>query len=252
MAPTASTTETAEPRRKERRRRHSRKHDRSPRYLAIGMIAFGVAISVGAAPRLNAAIDRLDGDEVVKRLATRQPVDPADLDLALTTRRRARADLPQASTLGDIALIRLVQARAFKPNSRERQAALDEAIALTREALAHEPGSSFLWMRLAEAEVQRSGLAPRAAAALRQSLRTGPWLSGLSFPRLELAFLLLPQMDEETRALVQEQVRVIAGWKPDRLAESTRRRYAMEFVRDALASDEPMLAAFDRAWGELR
>lgn len=205
-----------------------------------------------AAPRFNGAVDRLGGDAAMNRIATRQPVDAAALDAANRSRRDAERRLPDAATLGDLALLRLVQARRLPADSNLRSAAVDESIAFTRAALARDPGSSYLWMRLAEGMLLKEGIGPLPVGPLHESLVTGPYLQGIAFPRLELAFLLERFLDDETRSLVRQQVVAMVDWRPDYLAESTRRRYMLQFVRDTLAADRRRLDMFDNAYARLR
>ena len=226
--------------------------DRAPRTVALAGLILAIVLTTVGGQRFYGAVARLNGDASLHRLANQKQLSQIELDELARTRRQALVYVVDGATQGDLALARLLQARRLPAGSRQRLAALDESIALSRAALARDPGASPLWLRLAEALLLREGIGPAPVGPLHRSIQTGPYVQGLVLGRIDLALILEPQLDDATRRDVQHQVMLIAGWKPDRLAEITRRRLALKFVRDTLEAEPSLLERFDAAYSALR
>jgi hypothetical protein len=222
------------------------------RALAIVLLVAGGLLALAGGQSLYAALARVRADNVMARVLAAKSTAAEDLDELVRSRRAAVREGGDASAFGDLALARLLQARRLPATAVERNAALDETIVLVRTALAREPASSVLWLRLAEAQLLRDGLGATPLAALSRSIATAPYQQDLVIGRLDFGLILEPFFDGTTRPQVAEQVRLMAGWMPQRLAEIARRRRVLAFVRAALGADPVLLERFDLAYAGLR
>lgn len=222
---------------------------RGPAVLAAGA---AVLLALLAMPIALSALQRLPGDTTLARVRLGQPVTPAELNRLWDSRQNALAQRSDGSLFADMAVLHLQRARQLPAGSAERQQALDEAAVAAERSLAHDPGSAFVWLTLAEAQLLLQGLGPAAAPALQQSIAVGPYVSPIALRRLDLALILERHLDARGQVLLDGQIRAVAAWKPRQLAELARQRYALRRVRAALLDHPAELAAFDRAYSGLR
>lgn len=222
----------------------------------LALVVFGLGVMLGglALPQLMAALAGTGGDAAIRAIGANRPVPPARLAGALRDRSQAARWWPAHKTLGDMALLLEVQARALDPNRHgaQRRLLLDRAVEAVRAALRRDAADPYLWMRLAQGLFLRDGLSPAATAAVVQSMRIGPTAQPLLLPRLELAYLLDSRLQPDQRQVVDDQIRLAAGWKPTWLVAFTRRRHALGIARRALAADPVLLQRFDLAWERSR
>lgn len=108
-----------------------------------------------------------------------------------------------------------------------------QAGAATMQGLALNPGNTDAWARLAYLRLQM-GDNPGAAQALRLSLLTAPVSPQIMPSRLRLGLALLDSLDEEQRALLSRQVRLLWVIQPSTLTWEPMDEKAQEFIVGSL------------------
>lgn len=209
-------------------------------------------LAVLATPIALSALQRLPGDATLARVRLNQPITPAELNRLWDSRRNALAQRTDGTLFADMATLHLQRARQMPAGSDARVHVLNDAAVAAERALARDPGSAIVWLTLAETQLLLHGLGPGPVPALRQSIAAGPYVSPIALRRLDLALVLERHLDAPAQALLDGQIRAVAGWKPRQLAELARQRYALRRVRAALLDRPAELAAFDAAYAGLR
>jgi hypothetical protein len=91
----------------------------------------------------------------------------------------------------------------------------------------------------------RDGPTPGLAPYLRLAILTAPREPKLVLARLDMAFVAWHLMDNTTRALINEQIVIAAGFYSKRLARLAKERYALTIVSRALVSEPRLRRRFD-------
>jgi len=190
------------------------------RFRLVALVS-GLALILLAVPRLIAAVEGLEGREV---LWDSQGM-PSGSSLPLTEDRLlAGADSLAAQTKweesgeaeSDRGLLLLRAANLSRDPVRHRDL-LRQARVASEAGLALAPGQPSTWARLAALRLDE-GDGAGAALALRLSLMSGPVVPPLMTSRLALALRLLPVLKEGDAELLRRQVRLAWVLDPDGVA----------------------------------
>ena len=165
--------------------------------------------------------------------------------MAAESRREALAWLTTGTAWAELGAAFLIQASREGFDSRRGQVLLERSIEAHSRSLALEPADSYVWTRLARTAMTRDGPTPGLAPYLRMAILTAPREPKLVLARLDLAFVAWHLMDNTTRALINEQIVIAAGFYAKRLARLTKERYALTIVSQALFSEPRLLRRFD-------
>ncbi|WP_416898831.1 MAG: hypothetical protein ACMVY4_03615 [Minwuia sp.] len=212
------------------------------------MLAIGVLLVYLSLPRVVSTLLAAPGEVVLERLKTGQSVGEHGIADARASFLAAGAALPSDyRTPRDLALVELVAAqRTPAEDTVERGKRLEAAIEASHRSLAANPAQPYVWLRLAQAELQHSGVGVKAALAFTMSLETGPQVIDLMQPRVVLGLVLWPVLDETQQARVLAQIRGLARYNARILAETVLDRPGLPQVRTALADEPELMAAFLR------
>ena len=211
--------------------------------LAAGLLTVWLAI-----PRLASAIHTASYDQTFRDLGEiRRPREIGSMELALAaeSRREALSCLSTGAAWAELGAAYLIEAAREGYDGRRGQVLLERSIEAHRQALVLEPGDSYVWTRLAHTVLTRDGPTPGLALYLRMAILTAPREPKLVLARLDLAFVTWHLLDNSTRALLEEQIVIVAGFYAKRLARLTKERFALGIVRPALASAPRLLRRFD-------
>ncbi|MBT5415400.1 MAG: hypothetical protein HOH66_01565 [Rhodospirillaceae bacterium] len=224
--------------------------------LATGLGAAAVALVLlgQGVPRLIAAAYTAPYDQTLRDLGdARHPRDisPGELSEAAESRRQALAWHDSARTRTEFGAARMMQASRDDYEGTRGRILLDQSIEAHRDALARRPADSHTWTRLARLLLVRDGLTPGIVPYLRMAIRTAPSDPRLIFARLDLAFMAWPMMDNTTRALIAEQIRIAARTKTKAFARLVKERFALEIAREALKDDIGLQRRFDAYYSHL-
>jgi hypothetical protein len=224
--------------------------------LAVGLGAIAVAglLLVQGVPRLIAAAYTAPYDQTLRDLGeARRPreISPGELSKAAESRREALGWFDSAQTRSEFAAARMMQASLDDYEGERGRILMNQSIQAHSDALARRPADSHAWTRLARLLLVRDGLTPGIVPYLRMAIRTAPTDPRLVLARLDLAFLAWPMMDNTTRALFAEQIRIAARINTKALAKLVKERFALEIARDALEEDIGMQRRFDAYYRHL-
>jgi hypothetical protein len=214
--------------------------------LAVGLLLIGLAL-----PWTIAGILALPGDGALAALGRGERLSGPRLAVAIDGHRRAlgwRDDAEIRTGLGALYLARGADRSLSGP---VRDAFLDAAIRQFRAGLARGPARPYGWTQYAAAELMRDGARARLDAPLGLSLVTGRYEPRLIMQRVALGFFAERRLRDDTRAALRGQVRLATTAMPRALAEFARRRYALGWVRSALAADRTALHRFEAAYFSL-
>jgi hypothetical protein len=116
---------------------------------------------------------------------------------------------------------RLSSARQELDDEALQRRLLERAIFAFERGLSMTPSNSLGWMRFGEALIMRAGPSPRAARALKLSVKTGRVAPEFAVERLELLLSLWDLYDGQARAMIAEQARI--GQQNRRTAEAVEK-----------------------------
>lgn len=224
--------------------------------LAVGFGAVAIAglLLVQGVPRLIAASYTAPFDQTLRDLGeARRPrqITAGELSRAAESRREALGWFDSARTRSEFAAARMMQASLDNYEGTRGKILLDQSIQAHSDALARRPADSYAWTRLARLLLVRDGLTPGIVPYLRMAIRTAPSDPRLVLARLDLAFLAWPMMDNTTRAMLAEQIRVAARIDTKSLAKLVKERFALGIARAALADDIGLRRRFDAYYRHL-
>ncbi|MBI3453233.1 MAG: hypothetical protein HY057_10515 [Rhodospirillales bacterium] len=201
-----------------------------------------------AFPRFTGALYLITYTEVLDDLAAGRKVATDDLIAAASVRNDALAWVDQGRAWTDLGALRLAQARDAGLRTPQGQAWLAEAVAAHRAGLLRDPAQPYAWTRLAQATYMAGG---DPSSAMRMAIVAGSRDSALVHPRLELALSLWGRLDEPTRGMVRQQIVLAARYDAVRLAQLTRRQFALAYVLDALSGAPELRRRVEEAYRRL-
>ena len=164
---------------------------------------------------------------------------------------RASAWLDNTDTWTSTGDLLMTAARESLKNEAVRNDALRLARTAYRNALLRSPANPLAWCMLATAEFELGGGVEQVVPLLEMSLETGRHETILVMTRLDLAFDFWGDLDSQSHAEIDDQVRIAAKISPDQLARLTQRHFMFTTVRTALSLDPDLLARFDEAFAKL-
>jgi hypothetical protein len=211
--------------------------------VAILNLALATGILVVGLPGITAAVRRLPSEIVIGEAESGQPVQKAELDRAL--QRVEDAAAVSAAAHLDVALLLLDGAEDGETLAGAAPA--EGAAKEFRAYLSRVPGDARGWAGLARAELQR-GRRVEASAALKASMLTGPYSPGLVLWRCAAGLDMYASLDEETRRLLEQQLRIAAENQTEALVRMVRQRHALLLTRAMLLQSPEAIAKFEAQW----
>lgn len=198
--------------------------------LTLGL-ALGVVLLVLAGPRLVAAVLGTPADRVAFYLEEGQRVTDEALAGLVVARRAAAGWHETAQDYRDIAAAELMLTRRGAQASSYQ----DAERALVR-SLAMAPLDPHGWARLAHVAALQGRDGTSVIAALRASIRTGPYEPTLAAWRVAMMLRLWDVATVEDRTLFLTQIRQWAREDPDDLAALRTDPQAAPILADLLGS----------------
>ena len=214
--------------------------------VALAVLA-GLALLATGLPRAGAGLAAVPALEAVQPGAAGW-LDESRLHAALAGLAEAVAAQPTADDHARLAYLSgVVAGRAA--DAATRAARLADGRRHAEAGVLAGAADPYHWLMLADAEVRRAGVGAAAVGAIAMSFATAPESRVLLLPRLDLALLAWPRLDEAQRRLVGRSIRLAASSRDlAGLVRLTRRRHALAAVRAALGPVPATAAAFDRAY----
>lgn len=204
---------------------------RQGRWIALLAGGTGLVLLCLALPRLAGEAMVVEARQHVLALRT----DPAATGGTAALLSSASAIDRAGPLTGDGRLIAdggllLLRAALLATDAAERQRLLRAAAAASEAGLREGPVHPAAWTRLAFIR-RELGEPAAAAAALRLSMLTGAVMPQVMADRLALGLDLLPYLDPEGLALLQRQIRLVNGIRPESLPALARRSpFAQAFI----------------------
>lgn len=221
------------------------------RIATLAVLAVGLLLVVVALPRTVAAIMQEPGNAALAALGRGEHLSEQRLAFAIAGHRGALDWQDDGDIRTDLGALNLARGSDASLPGPVRFAFLDAAIRQFRAGLALGPARPYAWTQYAEAELMRNGAHARIDALLRLSIATGAYEPRLILQRVELGFFADRTLRADTRAAIRNQVRLASAAMPHALAEFARRRYALAWIRAALADDRVALRRFEAAYFSL-
>jgi len=190
---------------------------------AVAVLA-GLALLGVAAPRLDAAIRDIPGDEIIARIRHGESVTGAELDRIARSRAAALDVVTTPGRRADLAIALLARAQALE--GAERMAVVEIARNELARSLVAAPARPAAWMHLAAAEFALHGGTPLAANAVARSIETGPHERDIALPRLDLALAIRDALTPGAAAALPEQARFAVALDAPAATEMLRRHGA--------------------------
>jgi hypothetical protein len=209
----------------------------------LAAAVLGLSLLWLAVPRFLAAALTGPYDQTFRDLAATSGrpdlmVPANQVAAALKSRENALKWDENGRTRAELGALELLLAGLIGYETPQGRRLLDLAIENHRLALARDPAQPFAWARFVRAEFARHGVTPGLAPLLRMAIRTAPREPALVLDRVDVAFYAWESLDNTTRELVLEQVRIAAVFYEKRLAQVAKRHHAWPILDDALKDDE--------------
>lgn len=221
------------------------------RACGVVALALGCGLAALAVPRLGAGIAMVPAGPVMEALRAGERVGEPHLATAAATELRVIAWVPDAQAYADLSLIHWEQARRAGLATEAGRRYVEASERAVDRAIALNPSHPIAWTRRAQISLIKSGIDDRLARELLMALRTAPYDRVVLAPRVGIALYAWPRLDDATRALVLDQIRVAAMLDAATLAAAARRTFAVGVVRAALADDPVRLAKFEAFYARL-
>jgi hypothetical protein len=129
---------------------------------------------------------------------------------------------------------------------------LKEAERRFERSLSEAPGNATAWGALADARRLESGAAPAAAAALKMSLALARYEPSLLAWRAEIGLALYSVLDDDGKAALADQVRLLGRRSVDDLVRVARASGKIGIVITALTTDTATLSRFEQRLRTIR
>lgn len=185
---------------------------------SLAIVAGGVLVAL-AVPRVISAIIQLPADRTTRLIESGQPVDSETLARLAATRRGANEWTRNGRQWAELGLAELKQAER---EGEDREKLLRHAATALRKSVSLSPVDGTAWMWLAEAELLRGGPSEKVAQAICMSIRVAPYDRAVQLDRLELALATWQHFDDEGRAELAEQIRIVNRRDAERLRTLAR------------------------------
>lgn len=208
-------------------------------------LCIAVVLAVLGVPRLAAGIIAAPFDDTARALGRGEGVSDHDIRFARTSRATALSWTSNARHAAELGALNFKLATQQPRGSLERAELIERVIEADSMAASMAPTAPFSWMRLAQAKVERDGVAADISGELRMSYRTAPNDARLVLPRLDLALAFWRFLPEDVQEQTSDQIRLAMRWFPRQLVERARARYRLAEVREALHDDPEARARFN-------
>ena len=220
-------------------------------WVPLGVCLVGVTVLALSLPRFGTAM--LAVSPAGLAVPGKAPeYTPEQLDRQVERQVSAVGWRPTPETAAVLSALSIAQARNRGFDTAAGRESLQRTSAAARVSLVLTPLDSFVWARLAHAEMLLHGTAPQAAQALRMSMLSARYPRELVPTRLTLGLLLWPALDNDTRRLLLEQITLAQRTMPWALPTVARESNGAGIIRVALAADPEALAGFDRSMVQLQ
>jgi hypothetical protein len=123
---------------------------------------------------------------------------------------------------------------------------LKEAERRFERSLGEAPANAAAWAELADARRLESGATPAAAAALKMSIALAHYDPSLLAWRAEMGLALYSVLDDDGKAALADQVRLLGRRSVDDLVRVARSSGKIGLVITALTTDPETLSRFER------
>lgn len=208
--------------------------------LALLTLIFSGVLALAAWPRLLATLEYLPVDTALSRYAADRVIPSAQLDGLAERARNALAHHEHHRYWSGLSLIHQLKSLDPATPAWLREPALYRALDAGRESVSRSPAQPMAWLRLAQVHAQLGHRADEVAPPLAMSMLTGRVEPAMLLPRLQLAYLYLPQLDGEARSLLRDQTRLAWQVDPGGFLEDVRSGgLPLERIRELLGDADP-------------
>lgn len=198
-----------------------------------------------AGPRLISGLVSGPFDDTIRALGRGDDVSEKSALFARASRAAALKWYDNTRYASDLGALNFTLAVREPRGSENRVKLVSRAIDSDRHAISLAPTSAFSWIRLAQGQIEIDGAAADIAPYLRMSYRTAPYDSRIVLRRLDLALSFWDSLPEDVREETAVQIRLAMKWFPRELVRSTRARYRLAEVREALRGEPAERARFN-------
>jgi hypothetical protein len=213
-----------------------RPRSRRPILLASAMVVAGGVLVALAAPRLDGGLSLVRTAPAMHAIDGDPGLDRAALEELAARLEEASESIDDGRVQTDLGYVLRELARDSGYDTAEGQTELGRAASHIRMGLAQSPVDPYAWLRLARV-LDATDAAPRdILGALRMSVLTGPYVPKLFEGRLELALRYWDDHDEDTRVLIERQIRLAWSRIPVVIVQRSMRYERMPEVAEALDS----------------
>lgn len=174
------------------------------------------------------------GDMTMLALKSGQTPSIRAMRSAVAGRENALTWMYFAQPLADNASLYYELANRSRDSGKVRDALLDRSQTLHRNALSVGPARPYEWLRLALIQYRRDPQAARLIPLLRLSYRTAPAEPQLALERIKLVYAVRSMIDDDIRAGVERDIRLVVKFRHGFLAEFGRRSFAFPWLRERL------------------
>ncbi len=215
-----------------------------PFFLALLALSFAV-------PRLASSFLLLPSQETVRAIGKGKSVSDAAMMRAIDARLHAFARHAEPKTLFELGGLRLVQAKNAGYATSEGRRLLEESMAFERQSLSLSPVQPYGWVQLLQGRLALEGPSTALSPLFELAVRAGPTEPRLVMHRLAIGLSFWTFLDAKAMGLLKEQALIAARYHPHRLAQATKKRYALKIIRDALAEEPALRFRFDQIYSAL-
>ncbi|MGR8934983.1 MAG: hypothetical protein ACU837_11435 [Gammaproteobacteria bacterium] len=200
--------------------------------VALLLLALAVPNSIASLWELRPAA-YLESAQATKKALTAEQLNviKPELEAALHVRETAQ-------TFENLAIVNMHLARLAGSDDKQRAALLADAARALRSSLAYACANPYVWLYLAEIGAKLHQDPNVITDELAMSLLTGRAENGLYLERLNLAFEFYPAANDDTRALIAQQLRLAWQSKRNEILKLVL-HYKMDAVLSAALSYTP-------------
>ena len=215
------------------------------RQAAAGLALCGaVGLAVLAWPRMIGGAVIAPFEDTLRGIARTRTVNAVEIREAREGAHVSLGWFDYGRTWKALGGFELVAARVAR-TPEDQRAALAHSVDALRDGLAQAPGDAYAWLQLAQADRALNGVRPTLNGPLRMSLNAAPYEHRLAIPRIEIAFRAWEFLEPDVRKAMAVQIKRAVDTAPVQLARSTRRHFALRFVRQSLADSPIHLQRFN-------
>jgi hypothetical protein len=212
---------------------------------AIVAVPAGAALLYLGTPQLAAALLQYRAAAVLAH-PTHASISADEIKIAITHIDEAdRWWAEPANSFDSGVLVMRLAAPADSRAGYDREL-LKEAERRFERSLGEAPANAAAWAALADARRLESGVTPAAAAALKTSIALARYEPSLLAWRAEIGLALYPVLDDDGKAALADQIRLLGRRSLEDLVRVARASGKIGVVITALTSDTETLVRFER------